>query len=194
MTTLTNPIPTHRRSSYSRAATIAMVVFVVAWAMLPCWAATATAAQNHGKNRDFKQQVEDLEEQWRTAQLKGDAATMDQLLSDDYIGISLNGQVNTKAQQLERTKSQRFAITRLDLSDMKVKLIGTIAIVTSRATVEGTSDSISIRGVYRYTRVYQRLPNGTWKITSFEATRTPQVPRDLPTEPPPAKTPPPTQN
>jgi ketosteroid isomerase-like protein len=101
---------------------------------------------------------------------------MDKLLSDDYIGISLNGQVNTKAQQLERIRSQRIALTRLDLSEMKVKLIGSIAIVTSRAEVEGTSDSASIKGIYRYTRVYQRLPNGAWKITSFEATRTPQAP------------------
>ncbi len=127
------------------------------------------------RKRDFKQQVEELEEEWRVAQLKGDVAAMDKLLSDDYIGISLNGQVNTKAQQLERTSSRRIALTRLDLSEMKVKLIGSIAIVTSRAEVEGTSDSQSVKGVYRYTRVYQRLSNGAWKITSFEATRTPQA-------------------
>jgi ketosteroid isomerase-like protein len=101
---------------------------------------------------------------------------MDKLLSDDYIGISLNGQVNTKAQQLERISSRRMAITRLDLSEMKVKLIGAIAIVTSRAEVEGTSDGESVKGTYRYTRVYQHLPSGVWKITSFEATRIPQPP------------------
>jgi ketosteroid isomerase-like protein len=136
--------------------------------------ANASVAPHRVKNHDYKQQVELLEQQWRTAQLTGDVATMDKLLSDDYIGISLNGQVNTKTQQLERLRSQRIALTRLDLSEMKVKLIGTIAIVTSRAEVEGTSDSLSVKGIYRYTRVYQRLSTGTWKITSFEATRTPQ--------------------
>jgi hypothetical protein len=31
--------------------------------------------------------------------------------------------------------------------------------------------------MYRYTRVYSRLPSGTWKITNFEATRVgPDVP------------------
>ena len=54
---------------------------------------------------------------------------------------------------------------------MKVKLIGSIAIVTSRAQVEGTSDGVAVKGIYRYTRVYQHLPTGGWKITSFEATR-----------------------
>jgi ketosteroid isomerase-like protein len=168
-----------RRMPYRRASSISSRVLLLTcvaavWIALHCAALAQAAGPRHVKGHDFKQQVEQLEEQWRQAQLSGDVATMDKLLSDDYIGISLNGQVNTKAQQLERIRSQRIALTRLDLSEMKVKFIGSIAIVTSRAEVEGTSDATSIKGVYRYTRVYQRLPTGAWKITSFEATRTPQ--------------------
>ncbi len=62
-------------------------------------------------------------------------------------------------------------VSRIDLSDMKVKLVGSVAIVTSQADVEGTSEGASVKGMYRYTRVYQRRPSGEWKITSFEATR-----------------------
>jgi ketosteroid isomerase-like protein len=98
---------------------------------------------------------------------------MDKLLSDDYIGISMTGQVNTKAQQLDRMRMHKFALTRLDLGERQVKLIGSIAIVTSRAEVEGTNEGAPVKGTYRYTRVYQRLPSGIWKITSFEATRVP---------------------
>jgi ketosteroid isomerase-like protein len=125
------------------------------------------------KKHEAKRQVELLEEEWRVAQLAGDVATMDKMLSDDYIGISITGQVSTKAQQLDRVRNHKVAIHRVDLSDMKVKLIGSIAIVTSRAEVEGTNESGPVRGTFRYTRVYQRLPSGMWKITSFEATRIP---------------------
>jgi ketosteroid isomerase-like protein len=169
---------TTRRLIFScRPSSVASFLFIVAFAALLATPLRASlpAVPNH-KSHDAKQQVEELEEQWRTAQLSGDVAAMDKLLSDDYIGISLNGQVNTKAQQLERISSRRMAITRLDLSEMKVKLIGAIAIVTSRAEVEGTSDGESVKGTYRYTRVYQHLPSGVWKITSFEATRIPQPP------------------
>ncbi len=131
----------------------------------------------HEKKHAAKQQVEALEEQWRQAQLVGDVATMDKLLSDDYIGISMTGQVNTKTQQLDRMRMHKVALTRLDLVERQVKLIGSIAIVTSRAEVEGTNDGLPVKGTYRYTRVYQRLPSGVWKITSFEATRVPG-PRD----------------
>jgi ketosteroid isomerase-like protein len=128
----------------------------------------------HEKKHEAKRQVEALEEQWRTAQLTGDVAAMDKLLSDDYIGISMTGQVNTKAQQLDRARNHKLVLSRLDLGEMQVKLVGSIAIVTSRAQVEGTNDGVPVMGTFRYTRVYQRLPSGAWKITSFEATRVPE--------------------
>ena len=130
-------------------------------------------APHHDKKHDEKRQVELLEEQWRTAQLAGDVATMDKMLSEDFIGISMSGQVNTKAQLLDRVRAHKVALSKVELSDMKVKLIGGIAIVTSLADVVGTSEGASVKGTYRYTRVYQRLPSGGWKITSFEATRVP---------------------
>lgn len=128
----------------------------------------------HERKHDAKKQVEALEEQWRTAQLTGDVATMDKMLSDDYIGISMTGQVSTKAQQLDRARERKVVLTRIDLGDMQVKLVGAIAIVTSRVDVEGTNEGVPVKGTFRYTRVYQRLPTGVWKITSFEATRVPQ--------------------
>jgi ketosteroid isomerase-like protein len=115
--------------------------------------------------------VEKLEDVWRQAQLSGDAATMDKLLSEDYVGINMNGQVVTKMQQLERMRNRQLLLTKIDLDDVKVKLIGTTAIVTSRAEIEGTNEGVSVLGTYRYTRIYSRMPNGEWKITNFEATR-----------------------
>jgi ketosteroid isomerase-like protein len=150
--------------------------FLLTIVVMGCSASAFCAAWNQPlreKKHAAKQQVEALEEQWRQAQLGGDVAAMDKLLSDDYIGISMTGQVNTKMQQLDRMRLHKVALTRLDLGERQVKLIGSIAIVTSRAEVEGTNEGAPIKGTYRYTRVYQRLPSGAWKITSFEATRVP---------------------
>jgi ketosteroid isomerase-like protein len=149
---------------------------VLLTAMVLGWSAPVFAGgipPLHEKKHAAKQQVEALEEQWRKAQLGGDVATMDKLLSDDYIGISMTGQVNTKTQQLDRMRMHKVALTRLDLGERQVKLVGSIAIVTSRAEVEGTNDGAPVKGTFRYTRVYQRLPSGEWRITSFEATRVP---------------------
>ena len=136
-------------------------------------ALAAHANAPHPKRKDqYKHQVEQLEQTWRTAQLNGDVDTMDKLLSDDYVGITMNGQVVTKAQQLDRMRNRNLVLTQISLDDVKVKLIGTTtAVVTCLAEVEGTSDGAPMHGTYRYTRVYTRTPTGNWKITNFEATR-----------------------
>jgi len=135
-------------------------------------AVTVQAYGQHPKRNDqYKHQVEQLEQVWRTAELTGDAVTMDKLLSDDYVGITMTGQVVTKMQQLDRLSHMSMVLSRLDLTDVHVKLIGTTAIVTSLAVIEGTYDGAPIRGTYRYTRVYSRQPSGAWKVTNFEATR-----------------------
>jgi ketosteroid isomerase-like protein len=133
-------------------------------------------AAPHRGSRTLRTQIEALEQQWRQAALADDTDAMDHLLSDDYLGITASGQVVTKPQQLDRMKTRNFAITRLEVSDVKIKLISRhAAIVTSLALVDGTADDHPMHGSFRYTRVYRRLPNGAgWKITSFEATRVPQ--------------------
>lgn len=138
-------------------------------------ASSMAMAGHHGQaKKATREAIEALEEQWRTAQLNGDAAAMDALLSDDFVGITATGQVTTKAQQLDRTRNRSVVLTELNLTDVKVKLIhSVVAVVTSLAEIKGTADGAALTGTFRYTRVYQRLPSGVWKITSFEATRVP---------------------
>ena len=128
----------------------------------------------HRGARTMRDQIEALETQWKNAALANDIDAMDRLLSDDYLGITANGQVVTKPQQLDRMRTRTFSIRQLDVSDVKIKLISQhAAIVTSLAQVDGTNDGRPLHGSFRYTRVYQRIPNDGWKITSFEATRVP---------------------
>lgn len=133
--------------------------------------ATKDDAPHHKRKDVYREQVEQMEQAWRAAQLANDVSAMDKLLSDDYIGITMSGQVVTKMQQLDRMRNRQLVLTRIDLDDVKVKLIGTTAIVTSLVNIDGTMDGQNIHGTYRYTRVYTHLPSGSWKITNFEATR-----------------------
>ena len=127
----------------------------------------------HVAKKDARDQVADLEQQWRSATLAGDVPAMDKLLSDDYVGISWTGQVNTKMSQLDRLRDRSVVITRMDLTDVKVKVVGSVAIVTSRSDLQGTNEGVELKGTFVYTRIYQRSPAGLWKITNFEATRVP---------------------
>jgi ketosteroid isomerase-like protein len=146
--------------------------------------------------RETRGEIVALEQQWCQAQLHDDVSAMDKLLSDDFVGITVAGEIVTKAQQLDRMRERKVAITALDLSDIKVKLIGQIAVVTSQAHLASSGpDSRVLNGDFRYTRVYQHLPSGAWKITSFEATRVREPigrpAAQTPASPPPADPPPP---
>lgn len=132
----------------------------------------AQALSSPRAHKQAKEQIEDMEQQWRAATLASDAVSLGGLLSDDYVGISWTGQVNTKTAQLDRIRNKNLTVTQLQLSNIRIKLLGRVAIVTGQADVMAVSDSQPMQGVFRYTRVYQHLASG-WKITNFEATRVP---------------------
>ena len=126
---------------------------------------------HHPPKKMEREQVEALEVQWSQAMLTSDVTAMDKLLSDDYLGVTAGGDLLTKAQQLDRMRNRQMTMLKLDTTESKIKLLGRIAIVTSLATIDGKTDGRPVGGAFRYTKVYQRLPSGVWRITSFEATR-----------------------
>jgi ketosteroid isomerase-like protein len=115
-------------------------------------------------------EIEGLELDWRQAQLTNNISVVDRLLADDYLGISANGTLETKADELATRRSGTLKITALDLSDIKVRIYGDTAVVTSKAELVGKKGDRDISGRYRYTRVYSNRA-GQWRIVSFEASR-----------------------
>lgn len=124
----------------------------------------------HHENHAIHKEIEGLEMQWRQAVISNNVGQMDHLLADDYIGISANGTVETKAQALAQRRAGTVKISQLDLTDLKVRVYGDTAVVTSQANLQGVNGQSNISGNYRYTRVYNRRL-GQWKIVSFEASR-----------------------
>jgi len=145
----------------------APVLFIVALCLVMAHPAFALP---HRDSHAIHKEIEALEQQWREAVISNNVTAMDQLLADDYIGISANGTVETKAQALAQRKAGTVRIKSLDLNDLKVRVYGDTAVVTSRAALEGTNGQSDISGNYRYTRVYNKRL-GQWKIVSFEASR-----------------------
>jgi ketosteroid isomerase-like protein len=124
-----------------------------------------------GQKHEIRHEIDHLEEAWREAVLKQDAAAMGNLLADDYMAITPYGTLQTKDQALANIRSGRVHFTALEVSDRKVRFYGKTALVTSRAEVKGTNADGDISGSYRYMRFYVRDAQGNWKIESFEASK-----------------------
>lgn len=136
-----------------------------------CWAPARTAwAMPHRDSHGVRKQIEALEDQWRDAELNNNVNEMAKLLADDYIGISANGTVATRSETLDARRAGTVRIQSLDITDLKVRVYGDTAVVTSKAALVGENGQSDISGNYRYTRVYTRRL-GRWRIVSFEASR-----------------------
>lgn len=124
----------------------------------------------HRDAHAVREHIEALEKQWRDAVVSNNVKLMEHLLADDYLGISANGTVETKDEAVAQRRAGTIRIKSLTLSDIKVRVYGKTAVVTSRAELTGVNGQSDISGNYRYTRVYNKR-FGQWKIVSFEASR-----------------------
>jgi ketosteroid isomerase-like protein len=134
-------------------------------------AAGSMAAMPRAEKHETRHQIEHLEDVWRNAILHGNTSAMDGLLAEDYMAISPTGILQSKEQTLASLRAGTVHFTSLDLSDRKIRLYGTTALVTSKAEVTGKGPEGDFSGSYRYTRVYVKDARGAWRIVSFEASK-----------------------
>ena len=156
-----NPVRLRRlHPRWAMAAALALAVGAV-----PLFAGGLSLAQKH----ESRHEIDQLEDEWRTAALGGDVKTMDSLLADDYMAITAAGTLQSRDETLANLRSGRVHFTSLTITDRKVRFYGTTAVVTSLATIQATTPEGQVAGDYRYTHVYVRNAQGLWKIVSFEA-------------------------
>ena len=130
----------------------------------------AASALALGQGGNVEQSIKALTEQARQASLKGDVATVDKLLADDYIVIGGTGATSTKAEALENFKSGKLKFEAIDVSDIKVRVYGDTALVNTTANLKGHFGAIDISGQYRGVRVWVKR-KGQWQSVSFQSTR-----------------------
>lgn len=123
------------------------------------------------ERHESRQEILQLEEKWKSAVIQHNFQAMNELLADDYIGITPNGTLESKEQTLDNMKTGSVNLRSIDIVDRKVRFYGKTAVVTSKAEVTGNLEGGEANGNYRYTRVYVRDAKGGWRIVSFEASR-----------------------
>ena len=107
------------------------------------------------------------------AQVNNDVAALDRILADDHIFTNPLGGVQTTAERLAEVKSGNRKLDALDIRDIRVRVFGDTAVVTSRATLEGRRNGQEISGEFRGIDVYVRR-NGQWQVVAAQATRVAQ--------------------
>ena len=115
-------------------------------------------------------EVESRDRQFMDAAIEADIATLDSIMSDDYVFISGVGQMMDKKEHLDSLKSGDSKYKSLTYDDVKVRTYGDTAVLTGHITGEGSNAGRNISGAHFITRVYVKQ-GGRWIIVSAQATR-----------------------
>lgn len=96
-----------------------------------------------------------LEEELRKAMINSDVETLDKLISDELTFLTFDGDIATKEMDLLAHKNKIQKLEKMDLSELEIKIMGSIAVTTVIAKIEGTFLDANISGNYRYMRIWE---------------------------------------
>jgi len=119
--------------------------------------------------------VAGLEEQIRTAVIKGDTSILERYLADDYVGIGPNGDAADKSKTIQELKDGTVKYSAIDVTEENVRMYGDTGIYNGRGDVKLTINGQPQTADVRVTIVWLKQ-NGQWKRVSFQATRVQPAP------------------
>lgn len=109
-------------------------------------------------------EIKEREEKLRQAMLNSDVNSLDELLSSDLVFTNHLDQIMTKEDDISAHKSGDLNIKKIELFEQKIKALGELGIVTVLARIQGSFKGESSEGAFRFTRVWSRGPNNSWKL------------------------------
>lgn len=116
---------------------------------------------------DVKKLVSDT----AAAMSKNDVAAFEKMTTDNYMFISPDGRMSTKADRATSLRSGDSKYESVAYDDVVVRPNphGTGAIVTARATVKGVNMGNKVDGQFRITQIWRKTDDG-WKMAHGHAT------------------------
>jgi hypothetical protein len=127
--------------------------------------AVTPATANASQTAEIKQ-MQKLEDQWSDAVVKRDQYGLELLLSPLYVGISANGEVSTRNQQIAQVFQKTIDPLTMEQRVISARMLGDIAVVNGTYITRhrNGSDTIEERGIF--THVYQRVRSNWLCINS----------------------------
>jgi ketosteroid isomerase-like protein len=100
----------------------------------------------------------------RAAQLAADVVALDALIADELLFTGPDGQLGTKAQDLEAHGSGLVRFRRHEPEELRMRRVGRDVVVTAlRARLAVEVAGTLVEGTMRYTRVWAR-EGGAWRV------------------------------
>ena len=123
------------------------------------WPAAASGQQD--TVRDLEKRERDLV----AAIGRGDLATYDRIVADDYVAFEASGKTSSKAEIMASYRSGSRKYTDLAIFDVEARIFGDTAVVTAKTRGFRKEGDRDVPNRVRYIRVYARR-NGEWRAVA----------------------------
>ena len=123
------------------------------------------------EQNEVRHTLERLETEWNVAHVRGDAAALDRIFSDDVVVIVPGMRVMTKADAVGMFTSGRMKFDKYDTSETTFRILDDTAIVTGRLKRTRVINGATTDDDWRFTKVYVRRAD-RWHVISFHASNT----------------------
>ena len=109
--------------------------------------------------------IRTLEQKWDAANLKGDAAALEQILAPSFLLTGDDGKVHTRAQVLSELKSRNITYQAARTEELNIILHGDAAVVSGRWRGSYRNRGKTVNLLERFTNFYVRK-NGNWQCVA----------------------------
>jgi ketosteroid isomerase-like protein len=147
--------------------------FAVLFLCLGVSAATPRSAKRSAYTKKAIQDVLHIDQQRADALVKGDTDTLERIIAEDCTYVHPNGKFETKEEVLAGIKAKDRIYESIEREDVKVKLLGNVAVVTGRNNLKAKYQGKDYTVRNRFLRVYVRR-RGRWQLAAHQATTIPE--------------------
>ena len=129
-----------------------------------------TATDLNASSEEDAKTVAALDTKYQAAVKSNDAATMDQILADDFVLVNGRGKVSSKADLIESARKKEVTYERQDEEPgtQKVRVWGDTAVVTALLWIKAVQGGKSIDYKLWFSDTYVRTPAG-WRYVFGQA-------------------------
>jgi ketosteroid isomerase-like protein len=116
--------------------------------------------------------MQQVEDSWDTAVTKHDQFALENLLARDYVGISAEGDVTTRNQQISHLFVAGSEPVSLTQKVIGARVIGDMAVVNGTYVMEwqGTSDQQKVAEKGVFTHIFRKNSAGNWQCINSQRT------------------------
>ena len=110
----------------------------------------------------------------RAAQLNADISALDRLIADDLLFTGPDGHLGTKKQDLDAHASGVVRFRSHEPEELRIRRVSEdVAISALRARLVVEVGGVTVRGTYRYTRVWAREAGEDWRVVGGHVSEVP---------------------